>query len=171
MATDTAPPAEKTDAEPASARDKKPGKDKAGKKPGKKKPGKKKLLIILVVLLIVGGAAAKFLMPGEPKGPPPPPPAGPVLKLESITVNLADGHFLKLGLALEMDAEAGGHGGAEPDGSKALDLAIEEFSNKPLVELNSTEGRNKAKKHLTKEIKHAYHDAVTHVYFTEFVMQ
>lgn len=161
MATDTAPPPTTTDTESSD-----------GDKKKKKKLGKKKLLIIVVVLLLAAGGVAKFLMPGEkPKGPPPPPPPGPVLKLESITINLADGHFLKLGLALEMDGAGAAHGGAEPDGSKALDLAIDEFSNKYLTELNSKKGRNEAKKHLTEEIKHAYHGSVTHVYFTEFVMQ
>jgi len=155
-ATDTAPA--KTDAPTAAA-------------PAKKKGGKKKKLLILVLLLVVAGAAAYFLMPkGKPEKPPPPPP-GPVLKLESITLNLADGHFLKLGLALEFKAGDAAHGGTEPDGSAALDIAIDQFSNLDIKELNSAEARHKAKEHLTEEIKHAYHDAVAKVYFTEFVMQ
>ncbi len=158
MATDTAPP-------PVS----KAPKDDDGAP--KKKKGKKKLLVIVVALLLVSGAAYFFLMPkGKPEKPAPPPP-GPVLKLESITVNLADGHFLKLGLALEMDPEGAAHGGEAPDGSAALDIAIDQLSNLDIKELNSTEARHEAKERLTEEIKEAYHGAVAKVYFTEFVMQ
>ena len=62
----------------------------------------------------------------KPKGdasraPPPKPKPGAVVKLDPITVNLAAGHFLKLGLSLQASADAG----EDVSGAKALDAAIE----------------------------------------------
>jgi hypothetical protein len=60
---------------------------------------------------------------------------------------------------------------SDPDGSKALDIAISEFSNRPLAELASNAARDKAKAELRKKINKAYEGHVMDVYFTEFVMQ
>jgi flagellar FliL protein len=87
--------------------------------------------------------------------------------LDPITLNLADGHFLKLKLSLQATLDAA----EAPDGSKALDIAISEFSNRPLAELASNAARDKAKVELRKKINEAYEGHVMDVYFTEFVMQ
>lgn len=136
------------------------------------KAGKKKKVLVLVVLLaLLGGGGYVALGRGGPEKAPPPEP-GEVLALEPITLNLADGHFLKLGLALQFTASGGGHGGgAALDGSHALDLAIDHLSNREVTELNSAPARNKAKEELTHSIEEAYHHQVMDVYFTEFVMQ
>ena len=47
--------------------------------------------------------------PPRRRSPPTPRPAGPVDSLDSITINLAAGHFLKVGLALQVPA------GVDPD--------------------------------------------------------
>ena len=137
------------------------------------KGGKKKLVLILVVALVVAGAGYFFVL--KPKGgaeAKPKQEPGAVVKLEPITMNLADGHYLKLGMALQFAvSEGGGHGATEPDGSKALDLAISHFSNREVAELSSSKAREKAKKELFKEVRHAYHDEVMELHFTEFVMQ
>jgi len=121
----------------------------------KAKGGKMKLIImVLPVLLVAGGAAWFFLLRGgggeEAKAVPEPTP-GPVVTLDPITVNLASGHFLKVGLALQTDASA-----KEVDGSHALDLAISEFSGDTIDELSSAEGRERAKRELVARIKFAY---------------
>jgi flagellar FliL protein len=72
------------------------------------KKSKKKLIIIVVVVLLVAGAGYKFMMPAK-KAAPGPPVAGEVISMDAMTVNLADGHFLKLQLALQ---EIKGKGGA-----------------------------------------------------------
>jgi flagellar FliL protein len=82
-------------------------------------------------------------------------------------LNLADGHFLKLKLALQATVEAK----EEPDGSKALDIAISELSNRPMTDLASNAAREKAKGELRAKINKAYGGEVMDVYFTEFVMQ
>ncbi|GAA1794770.1 flagellar basal body-associated FliL family protein [Planosporangium flavigriseum] len=132
------------------------------------KKSKKKLLIIVaaVVVLLGGGAGGYFAFFSGPSTPKPPTP-GKVVALEAITLNLADGHFLKLKLSLQATADAA----EEPDGSKALDIAISEFSNRPVAELSSNAARDKAKAELRKKINEAYEGHVMDVYFTEFVMQ
>jgi flagellar FliL protein len=133
-----------------------------------KKKSKKKLIIIVaaVVVLLGGGAGGYFAFFSGPSTPPAPKP-GKVVALDAITLNLADGHFLKLKLSLQATTAAA----ADPDGSKALDIAISEFSNRPLAELASNAARDKAKGELRKKINEAYKDEIMDVYFTEFVMQ
>jgi flagellar protein FliL len=107
---------------------------------------------------------------------------GPIQELDPITLNLADGHFLKVGIALQMAAveEAGGHGGGkapEVPAAKALDLAISLLGSHTMDELAHPKARELVKKELSEQVAEAYHDpeghgpVVTKVYFTEFVMQ
>ena len=104
---------------------------------------------------------------------------GPVQNLEPITLNLADGHFLKVGLALQLaEVEGGGHGAAEElPSAKALDIAITHLGSHTMDELASPKERELVKKKLSEQVATAYVDPETHeslvtkVYFTEFVMQ
>jgi flagellar protein FliL len=141
---------------------------------GEQKKSKKKLIIILVAVLLVAGGGGYFMFGrGGGTKEPPKPVKGEVVPLDAITINLAGGHFLKLGIALQATAAVK----EPPDGSEALDIAIEIFSNHTVAELNSTEGREKFKKELVKEVVAAYQDPKTKVqeimdvYFTSFVMQ
>jgi flagellar FliL protein len=131
--------------------------------------GRKKLVILLLVVLLL--AAAGYLLVLKPKsstpGPPPKPVAGVVVKLDPITVNLAGGHFLKLGLSLQATADAG----EDVSGAKALDAAIDLFSNKTIKELATRDGREGAKAQLVKKMSDLYEGKVYDVYFTDFVMQ
>jgi flagellar protein FliL len=133
------------------------------------KKGKKKLIImVLAVLLLVGGGAGGYLMffkSSEPAVETPEP--GVVVALDAITINLTDGHFLKVSIALQAAADAA----HEPDGSKALDILISQFSNKTVDELSSNDLREEQKKELIEKVKKAYQEEVYDVYFTEFVMQ
>jgi flagellar FliL protein len=104
---------------------------------------------------------------------------GPVQNLEPITLNLADGRFLKVGLALQLaEVEGGGHGGGEElPSAKALDIAITHLGSYTMDELSSPKARELVKKKLSGQVAAAYVDPETHeplvtkVYFTEFVMQ
>jgi flagellar FliL protein len=91
-----------------------------------------------------------------------------VVPLQPITINLTDGHFLKVSIALQMTTAVGAE---TPDGSKALDLVISEFSNRSVAELSSNEAREEAKKKLAQHVGEAYEGNVMGVYLTEFVMQ
>lgn len=137
---------------------------------GKAPRSRKKVLIVALVLLLVGAGAYLKLGKAGPADAAPKP--GIVLKLEPITLNLAEGHYLKLTLALQFTADAGGGAhGEKPDGSRALDLAIAQLSNRRIVELNSAGARTKVKAELMRAIGEAYDHDVMDVYFTEFVMQ
>lgn len=125
--------------------------------------GKKKLVIILVLLLVLGGAGYWFFL--KPSGPEKPVP-GEVVSLEPIQINLADGHYLRIGVALQFSADA-----AHPEGSKALDAVIETFSGLDQAELVKASHREELKHELEEKLHHGYHGEVLEVYFTEFVTQ
>lgn len=137
-----------------------------------KKKSKKKLIIIVAAVLLLGGGGYFMFGTGGSAGPPKP-VAGVVIPLDPITINLAGGHFLKLDIALQATKAAK----VPPDGSQALDIAIEIFSNRTVAELTPTAGRDRFKKHLTEEVVAAYQEpktkvqSVMDVYLTEFVMQ
>jgi flagellar protein FliL len=139
---------------------------------GEKKKSKKKLIIIVVAVLALGGGGY-FMFGTGGSSAPPKPVEGVVVPLDPITINLAGGHFLKLGIALQATKASK----EAPDGSHALDIAIEIFSNRTVTELDDNAGRDKFKKQLTEKVVAAYTDektkvqAVMDVYFTEFVMQ
>jgi flagellar FliL protein len=131
----------------------------------KKKKGKLVMIIIIVLVLVLGGVG--YLKFFKKKGPPPAPKPGAVVTLDPITINLAGGHFLKLGLALQVTAAVK----EAPDGSKALDLAVNELSNRSITELSSNKSRNAIKEDLKEKVVKAYDDEVMDIYFTQFVMQ
>ncbi|MGY1672408.1 flagellar basal body-associated FliL family protein [Geodermatophilus sp. SYSU D00710] len=136
--------------------------------------GRKKLFLVLAVLLVAAGAAAYFfLFTGEAEAEEP--VAGEVVALEPVTVNLAGGGYLKIGISLQTteDAAAGGHGGGAVDGSKALDLVISTYSQAQPADV--TGAREALKEALEQRIVEAYteHEVpmVMGIYFTEYVTQ
>lgn len=140
----------------------------------KPKKGKKKLLLVMLLVVLLGGGAAGYLVLGPSGGKAaaaatkPKPEPGAVVTLDPIDINLAGGHFLKVGLALQLTKDAGAE---EPNGSRALDLAITEFSGASMAKLAKAPEREKAKADLLEKLKEAYEDKVMDVYFTQFVMQ
>ena len=147
----------------------KDGKGGGGDAPAKK--GKKKLLIIVAVVLVAAAAAWFFLLKPAPAEADAEPElvAGEVLPLEPISINLADGHYLKLGLALQLVEGAGAH--APIDGSPALDAAIALFSGREMAEIGDAAHREELKTELAHTLEEAYHHEVMDVYYTSYVMQ
>lgn len=133
-----------------------------------KRSRKKIVLIVLAIMLAIGGANAGFYY--WYLAPPPKPKAlqpGKVVGLDAITVNLSDGHYLKIRIALQTTKDLK----EPPDGSKALDITIAQFSNRSVGELSSNPAREQAKAQLRKKITEAYPGQVMDVFLTEFVMQ
>jgi flagellar FliL protein len=136
--------------------------------------GKAKLLIIALVAVLAIGAGAYFFLfsgSGEAEAEVAPEAGSVVLDVEPVAINLAGGSYLKLGIALQFTAEfdaGGGHGG-EPDGSKALDLAIAQFSGAALSDVQTN--REAMKAALQQSIIDAYHHEVYAIYYTEYVTQ
>lgn len=123
----------------------------------------KKIGIVVLAIALLAAGAWYFLLKPEGKVEPKP---GEVVQIEAIQVNLASGHYLRLGLALQLTTTA-----HEVDGSKALDAAISVFSGRPVGEVNKPEMREELRSELNKELEHRYHGDVMEVYFTEFVTQ
>ena len=136
------------------------------------KGGKKKLLIIgLVAVLAIGAGAYFFLFSGGSAEAEPAPVAGAVvLPIDAVAINLAGGSYLKLGIALQFTEEydATKHDG-DPDGSKALDLAIAQFSGAALTDVQTN--REAMKAALQQSIVKAYDGDVMSIYYTEYVTQ
>jgi flagellar FliL protein len=129
---------------------------------------KKKLLMIVapvVVILLCAGGWFFFLRSSGPAEEPPPEP-GEVVALDPITINLASGHYLQLGIALQPIASA-----HEVSGEKALDAAIDLYTGMSIEELSTKEGRDHAKHELTETVAELYHEEVYEIYLTEFVYQ
>src|SRR3954467_12966215 len=84
-----------------------------------------------------GGDAATKLEPGETVG------TG-----DSITLNLADGRFLKLGLALQLAKGVSAEHFASAESAKALDAAISYLGSKSYAELGAPGARDAAKAEL-----------------------
>jgi len=144
---------------------------KDGEKEAGKGGGKMKLILMVLPTLLLVGALAYFLfLKPAPEAAPaeePPPEPGIVVVLEPVTINLASGHYLKLGMTLQATAAV-----AEAvDGSKALDAAIDLYSGMPIDEISSSEGREKSKDELIEKVKEAYEDEIYDIYYTTFVYQ
>jgi flagellar FliL protein len=133
------------------------------------KKSKKKLLIMVVLALAVAGAAYWFLLAPKSAAPAaePPPEPGAVVDLDPIYINLQQGHFLKLGLAVQGTKKAG----KEMSGSRVLDIAIDTFSGQDMDKLSELEVRAELKKEMVDKVVEVYEGEVMDVYFTEFVMQ
>jgi flagellar basal body-associated protein FliL len=97
---------------------------------------------------------------------------GGVLEMEPLTVNLADGHYLKIGIALQLDkATLVETAKDEGLGAKALDMAIASLSTKTMDQLSEATVRDELKHDLGVDACMAYEGEVLTVYFTNFVMQ
>ena len=151
-------------------------KEKAAADDTEPKGGKKKLILILVVVLLAAaGAAYFFLFSGSGEAEAAEPEHGGYVALEPIAVNLAGGGYLKIGLTLEITADAagGGHGGTAVDGAKAYDEIISTFSQAKPADV--TGARDALKESLEKKIVEAYTEdgveMVMGIYYTEYVTQ
>lgn len=144
------------------------------------KGGKKKLILIGAVVAIAAAGAGYFFVlapknaaaaeaAGEEAVEEEPVELGAVMVVDSVSINLSGGHYLRLGLGLQLSAEAGAHG--EPDTARALDLAIELFSQQPLEAVNDPTERAALKAELVHQLEETYHGDVIDVYFTDFVTQ
>ena len=130
------------------------------------KGGKKKLIIIVLVALLAAGGAAYFLLfsGGSAKAAAPVP--GAVVRLDPVAVNLAGGGYLRIGVALQLTADADAK---TLDGAKATDLVISTFSQAAPADIVGT--REALKKALEKKIIKAYDGSVMGIYYTDYATQ
>ncbi|GMA35647.1 MULTISPECIES: flagellar basal body-associated FliL family protein [Demequina] len=139
--------------------------------------GRKRMLSVLIgaaILAAVAGAYWFLMGPGAASGDESGEAAaeeqveaGAVQVVDSISVNLEGGHYLRLGLGLQLTAD--GHG--DVDTAQALDAAIALFSGRTTSELADPEVRDELKATLAETLGDLYHGDVMGVYYTDFVTQ
>jgi flagellar basal body-associated protein FliL len=147
---------------------------------------KKKLIIIVVVALAAFGGAYKTVLAKPKEKAPEPKVHGEVYVLpKEFLVNLADGRFAKLQVALVVEPAAGGGGhggghgapvppegyGAEPQEAIVRDLITDTLTNASDHELIQREGREKIKKEILKAIKEHTDVHVEEVLFPDVTVQ
>jgi flagellar basal body-associated protein FliL len=146
----------------------------------------KKIIIIAVAALAIAGGAYKTVLAKPKEKAPEPKVHGTVYVLpKEFLVNLADGRYAKLQVALvvEAAAAAGGHGGghgapvppdgygSEPQEAIIRDLITDELTNASDHELIQREGREKIKKQILKSIKEHTDVHVEEVLFPDVTVQ
>ena len=146
---------------------------------------KKKLIILVVAVLVIAGGAYKTVLAKPAEKAPEPKVEGTVYVLpKEFLVNLADGRFAKLQVALVVEAaEAaggrGGHGapvppegyGSEPQEAIVRDLITDELTNASDHELIQRDGRTKIKKRILEAIKKHTDVHVEEVLFPDVTVQ
>jgi flagellar basal body-associated protein FliL len=144
---------------------------------------KKKLMILVVAVLVIGGGAYKTVLAKPKEKAPEPKVEGTVYVLpKEFLVNLADGRFAKLQVALVVEhppVAAGGHGasvppegyGAEPQEAIVRDLITDELTNASDHELIQRDGRTKIKKRILEAIKKHTDVHVEEILFPDVTVQ
>ncbi|HEY0187074.1 MAG TPA: flagellar basal body-associated FliL family protein [Cellulomonas sp.] len=140
-------------------------------KPAKK--SRKKLVILLAVVVLVAGGAAAYLLLGKQGGDAEPvaepsPVAGEVVSVDAFSLNLADGHYLRLGFDLQLTEDVGED---TPDTGKAVDAAIALFSGLTVDEVSDETQREALKQEFLTQLEELYDGEVMDVYLTNFVTQ
>lgn len=125
-----------------------------------------KLIAMVLVLALVAGGAWFFLLRPAPTVEGAAPEPGVIERLDPLQINLAGGHYLRVGVALQLTT-----GAHEVDGSKALDATIDVFTGLSLTDVATKAKRNELRAKLTTELEERYHGDVMSIYFTEFVTQ
>lgn len=125
--------------------------------------GRLKWIAAVLLAVVLGGVAWTILNP-QPENTEP--VAGEVLTLEPIQLNLAGGHYLRVGVALQLVEEA-----HDIDGSRALDATINVLSGKQVADISTAQQRETVRTTLMERLDLAYEGDVMGLYFTEFVIQ
>ena len=147
-----------------------------------------KLKILLPVLLLVGGGAYKFVLAKPKTKEPEPKVHGEVYVLpKDFLVNLSDGRFGKLNVALVFDhgftaapAAGGEHGGGTeaPEGYGVLvqeplvrAIVTDVLTDSTADDLTGTKHRNEIEENIAKRIKKTTDVKVHEVLFTDVAVQ
>jgi flagellar protein FliL len=124
-------------------------------------------LIAFIVVLVIAAAGGWFLVLAPSKDPNAAPKPGVVQAIDSQQINLSDGHYLRVGIALQLTKD----GGEEVEAPKAQDATIDVFSGLSMADLASSANREKYKNQLLVLLKSLYEGKVMGLYFNEFVTQ
>jgi flagellar FliL protein len=125
----------------------------------------KKFILAMVGVLVLGYGGYSFLMPKKAV----PPSGGDVVSMDPTTLNLSDGHYLKVAISIQL--VKGKAAAATFFTSQAANLVIDEFSDRTVESLSSNAARQKLMTDLLDKIKVAYPGEVYQVFLTQFVTQ
>lgn len=143
---------------------------------------KSRSLVLPALILAVGLVAGGFLMGSGGSDAPAEEGAGAeeehevvpgeVVPLDPMTLNLADGHYLRLGVAVELvEGVPGAEWVEHGESSKYVDAVIEKVGGWSSEQLTAEGGRDELKGALraagTELFEHEFHE----VYLTEFIVQ
>lgn len=141
-----------------------------------KKGGKKKLVMIVAGLAVLGVGAKMTVLktPAAEAGAATTTTVvgGELVAIEPMSVNLADGHYLKVGVAIELvEGEDAKHFEKAGEPNKVRDLIITTAAGKTMADLATPEGKEHFREALDEGSHELYHEHYHGIYFTEFVMQ
>lgn len=132
------------------------------------------LAILVLVIVVLLGAVVYMLRPWESdaaaaaaSAEPEPTALGEVVAVEPISLNLADGRYLRLGFSIQFSKDAP----KEVLTAKALDIAIATFSGRTVEEINDMESRAQITKQFVTDLNDAYEGSVVDIYYTDLVTQ
>lgn len=101
--------------------------------------------------------------------------AGTIVDIQPMTMNLADGHFLKMALSLQLSKDAGEGEEVSKMTAKAKDAAIDLYTQQTVEDLQNPEKRTELKQELSETVVKLFTEEgkkmVLGVYVTEFVFQ
>ena len=144
----------------------------------------KKMIIVVVVALLAGAGAYKTVLakPSAAAAPKPKVTGAVYVMPKEFLVNLADGRYAKLSVALileEPPAAGEGHGaatppegyGAEPQEAVVRDLITDALTDASDKDLIDRDGREKIKKKILKAIKKHTDVHIEDVLFPDVTVQ
>jgi len=144
----------------------------------------KKMIIVVVVALLAGAGAYKTVLakPAATAAPKPKVQGSVYVMPKEFLVNLADGRYAKLQVALVLEEAveaAEGHGaatppegyGAEPQEAVVRDIITDTLTDASDKDLIDREGRDKIKKKIVKAIKKHTDVHIEDVLFPDVTVQ
>ena len=101
------------------------------------------------------------------------PVIGPVIEVDSKTLNLADGHFLKYSVAVQLPADAAKDEIEDTEnwGVITSQAMLNTFANESMADILPTKQREALRHQVSFEVCTESEGSATTVYFTEFVAQ
>ena len=144
-------------------------------------PPKKRSNLIPALVLAVGLLGAGFMVSSAVKGGGATDDAaaaeeevvpGEIVQLEPMTLNLTDGRYLRLGLAVELVEGVPGEEWIEHGGSsRYMDLIIDRVGERSGEEIVAKGGRDELKELLRDGGAELFADEFSEIYVTEFIVQ
>ncbi len=158
-----------------------------GEEEGGKKSKKKLIVLVLLCVGLAGagyklgggGAAAEGVvttttivqLEGCKEGTDSTDVVPNVVDLPKMNLNLADGHYLSVAVALNLCPDVLVTAEAPLQTAPAKDIIVSTLSGSSMSVLSTPEGRDEAKKLLIERLADEYEEVIYDLFFVEFVMQ